>query len=608
MLDISALRNVFLKSIAVDRARRTEKNPSTPPSIRQPSNLNTIKSNWRRGGAKEYRQQREQRQQQEKGGSFGRTNDHQKRRNSFQNNFRGRQRQDPNVVGAFFGNFDVDQETKKERQKQARVIDDNRVALDFDGPISVSLFADTLRTAKKTVIKTLKSLGEWKADKDEYLVDIDIMELVALELGKEPVRNKRHGRKLNLSVEDDKNLLLQRRAGAEDVFSEGEGEAVENAYESFPTRPPVVCLMGHVDHGKTTLMDALRRKNQPDQNKAKGKKSKKTKKGKAKPSSGGDVAGTEAGGITQVISAFQVALENQDGAVSFLDTPGHAAFRSMRESGSHAADVIVLVVAADDGVSQQTIEILNFYKSIVKDAGGNAISLVVAMTKIDKPGIDIAESQQRIEYQLLEQGITTENMATGEDSEYGPPVQLVPVSGITGDGIDELIESLVLQSEIMDLRADEEARGEGIVMDARVEKGLGVVADCIVRWGSMSRGDVVVSGVHGGKIKILKDGKNNFVSSPPCDFFHVSYIVVSQNILLLNNNSSDVQWTGKQLRRDCHPNLYDYLGLNLYPKQAIQLFVWLRRIWRRSSLKGGYRFSLPTRHLERIVWRTQNFR
>jgi translation initiation factor IF-2 len=237
-------------------------------------------------------------------------------------------------------------------------------------------------------------------------------------------------------------------------------------------------------------------------------KSKKSKKGKTTQSNKDDaVAGTEAGGITQVISAFQVPLESQENAVTFLDTPGHAAFRAMRESGSNAADVIVLVVAADDGVSPQTVEIINFYKSIVKGAGGGGISMMVAMTKIDKHGIDVNESRQRIENQLLEHGILSESFGSSGDSEYGPPVQVVPVSGLTGEGLDDLIEGLVLQSEVMDLRADEKAQGEGIVMDARIEKGVGVVADCIVRWGSLERGSIIVSGIHSGKIKALKDSK-----------------------------------------------------------------------------------------------------
>lgn len=254
-------------------------------------------------------------------------------------------------------------------------------------------------------------------------------------------------------------------------------------------------------------MDALRRRSVGTQQ-GTDKKSKKSKKEKGKnggPTSSGDVAGTEAGGITQVISAFQVALEGQDMPVTFLDTPGHAAFKSMRQSGSHAADVIVLVVAADDGISEQTIEILNFYKSIVSGSDGG-ISLVVALNKIDKPGIDVKEATRRIENQLMQHGITPESMgSTG--SEFGAPVQVIPTSGLTGEGLDDLMEGLLLQSEVMDLRADEEAHGEGIIMDASMEKGLGVVATAIIRWGNIKCGDIVVSGDQIGRVKILKDGK-----------------------------------------------------------------------------------------------------
>ena len=238
------------------------------------------------------------------------------------------------------------------------------------------------------------------------------------------------------------------------------------------------------------------------------KTTKKSKKKKKDSDSDGEknVAGTEAGGITQVISAFQVPLPGHDmGAVTFLDIPGHAAFRSMRQSGSDAADIIVLVIAADDGISPQTIEILDFYKSLVKGAGGGGISLVVAMNKIDKPGIDVREARMRIENQLLEQGIFTEGMGGSNDGAHGSPIQLFPISGLTGEGVDALIEGLTLQSEVMDLRADDTAKAEGYIMDARVEKGLGTVVDCVIRWGSIKTGDFIVSGTHSGKVRILKD-------------------------------------------------------------------------------------------------------
>jgi translation initiation factor IF-2 len=272
-------------------------------------------------------------------------------------------------------------------------------------------------------------------------------------------------------------------------------------------------------------MDALRRRavtmNSTRTNKKESKKDKKAKSrgGKGVTFDGDNVAGTEAGGITQVITAFEVPLPLDDSGedeggnkqvstVTFLDTPGHAAFKKMRQSGSSATDVIVLVVAADDGVSPQTVEIIEMFKSIARSQP-QSISLVVAVSKIDKHGIDIDEAVMRIENQLIEHEIFTENVLAGggDEGEFGA-CQLFPVSGITGEGLDDLVEGLALQSELMDLRADYDARGEGIVIDARMEKGLGVVADCVIRWGKVEPGDFVVSGTHGGKVRFLNDVGN----------------------------------------------------------------------------------------------------
>ena len=335
------------------------------------------------------------------------------------------------------------------------------------------------------------------------ILDVDVVEMIAMELN---LNFERPKRRQKIEVNDHKQLMERRKAAEDDLEdTPPDTETERKTYEQLTRRPAVVCIMGHVDHGKTTLMDTLRRLARGDAGKQK-KKSKKSKKsGKKVIKTGKDnVAGTEAGGITQVISAFQVPLGDQKDSLTFLDTPGHAAFSSMRQSGSHAADVIVLVIAADDGVSPQTVEILNFYKSIVKDSDGG-ITMVVAMNKIDKPGIDVIESQTRIENELIEHGITPEGV--GSNSEFGSPVQFFPISAMTGDGVEDLIEGLALQSEMMDLRADDTARAEGIVMDSRVEQGLGVVVDCIVRWGSIKQGDVVVSGTNTGKVRILKDGK-----------------------------------------------------------------------------------------------------
>ncbi|KAG7370976.1 translation initiation factor IF-2 [Nitzschia inconspicua] len=326
--------------------------------------------------------------------------------------------------------------------------------------------------------------------KPEFRLDVDMMELLSMEFGIETNRAEED------VVLDSEQLLMQQRkvdTSTNDVFAK------------YPPRPPVVTIMGHVDHGKTTLMDALRRQSLQQQSKSKGSKKTASKKKKGgKGSESDNVAGTEAGGITQIISAFEVSLQGQENKVTFLDTPGHAAFTAMRHSGTHAADVIVLVVAADDGISEQTVEIINLYKSIVKGSSESGISMVVALNKIDKPGIDVDEAKRRIENQLLEHGIIAEGI-DATDSEYGQPVQVIPTSGLTGQGLDDLMEGLLLQSEVMDLRADDSANAEGIVMDARMEKGLGAVVDCIIRWGNIKKGDVIISGDQVARVRMLKD-------------------------------------------------------------------------------------------------------
>eukprot|EP00980_Cylindrotheca_fusiformis_P002117 scaffold473_cov132-Cylindrotheca_fusiformis.AAC.22 len=374
--------------------------------------------------------------------------------------------------------------------QSSRMPDENQVVTLPTAPVALSEASALLRIKMDDIKRKLRSISEPVPYDSESLMNVDTIELLALEFGIETERST-----FKEAVESEDILISQRRVNDEAM--------------ALPPRPPVVCIMGHVDHGKTTLMDALRRRsmNQHGDGKPKKAKSKKkNQKGKGSAPASDDVAGTEAGGITQIISAFQVALEGQDMPVTFLDTPGHSAFRSMRQSGSHAADVIVLVVAADDGVSEQTVEILDFYKSIVKGSEGG-ISLVVALNKIDKPGIDVAEAQRRIENQLLEHGIIAEGMRS-DDSEFGSPVQVIPTSGLTGQGLEDLMEGLLLQSEVMDLRADDKALAEGIIMDASIEKGLGVVATAIIRWGTMKSGDIVVSGDQIGRVKILKDVYN----------------------------------------------------------------------------------------------------
>jgi translation initiation factor IF-2 len=455
---------------------------------------------WRQ---RRQQQQQQQQQQQRPGQDSMEQRQFQQRPSSFSQ--RGprqpfqRQKNDDFLQGRI-ARADEDDATSTPASHASKKEDDTRtITLPLDD-MTLTEMSILYRIKVDDIKRKLKSMGERVNDK--YMLDVDMAELLAMEYGLETVRS------IPRTVMDAEQILLQRRAGAEEVeessSSSSTTEVEKPSFDSFPPRPPVVCIMGHVDHGKTTLMDALRRRSLQQQGGGDGKEKK--QKGGATAAKSKDVAGTEAGGITQIISAFQVTLEGQDSAITFLDTPGHAAFSAMRQSGSHAADVIVLVVAADDGVSEQTVEIINFYKSIVQGAGDSGISMIIALNKIDKPGLDVDQAKMRIENQLLEHGIITEGL-NYSGSEYGLPVTVVPTSGMTGQGLDELMESLFLQSEIMDLRADDKACAEGIVLDARLEKGLGVVVDCIVRWGSIKKGDVVVSGTQLGKVRMLKDGE-----------------------------------------------------------------------------------------------------
>ena len=382
---------------------------------------------------------------------------------------------------------------------------DRIVTLPTNNSLSLSEVSSLFRVKVDYIKKKLQNMGV----RSEDTLDIDVLELLAMDFGIDTVRSTNEP-----TIVDSEQLLMQQRRSdtCHDIASDS------SIADSYPPRSPIVTIMGHVDHGKTTLMDALRRRSREQQKKSKKNIASKSKKKKSKKSNNANgslsknIAGTEAGGITQIISAFEVALEGQDKKITFLDTPGHAAFRAMRQSGSHAADVIVLVVAADDGISEQTVEIIDFYKSIVKGSSDSGISMVVAVNKIDKPGIDAEEAQMRIENQLLEHGIVSEGMSF-EGSEYGQPVQVIPTSGITGEGLDDLMEGLLLQSEIMDLRADDTANGEGIIMDARQEKGIGVIADCIVRWGKIEKGNVMISGEQVSQVRMLKDVNNKTINN-----------------------------------------------------------------------------------------------
>ncbi|MBI3333134.1 MAG: translation initiation factor IF-2 [Candidatus Omnitrophica bacterium] len=235
---------------------------------------------------------------------------------------------------------------------------------------------------------------------------------------------------------------------------------VEDRSKLIP-RPPIVTFMGHVDHGKTSLLDAIR-------------KSK--------------VVETEAGGITQHIGAYQVTLPK--GSISFLDTPGHEAFTAMRARGAHVTDIVVLVVAADDGVMPQTAEAIDHAKAA--DA-----TIVVALNKIDKP----SANPDRVKKQLAELGLQPED--------WGGKTIVVPVSAKTGDGLDHLLEIILLEAELLELKADPTKPARGIVLEAELSKGRGAVAHMLVQNGTLQVGDVLVSGTYWGRVRAMLDERGH---------------------------------------------------------------------------------------------------
>ena len=299
-----------------------------------------------------------------------------------------------------------------------------------------------------------------------------------------------------ISFEDAENIAIDYEIICEkeqkvDVIEELLKED-EDAEETLVSRPPVICVMGHVDHGKTSLLDAIRKTNVTDK---------------------------EAGGITQHIGAYTVNVNGQ--SITFLDTPGHEAFTAMRMRGANSTDIAILVVAADDGVMPQTVEAINHAKA----AG---IEIIVAVNKIDKPGANVDRVKQEMtEYELI-------------PVDWGGTTEFVPVSAKSGEGIENLLETILLTAEILELKANPNRRARGLVIEAELDKGRGPVATVLVQKGTLHVGDFISAGASHGKVRAMIDDKGRRVKealpSTPVEILGLSDVPSAGEVFIAHEN------------------------------------------------------------------------
>ena len=329
--------------------------------------------------------------------------------------------------------FDEEELYKKKQQTQASVVPKS---IDIMESISVSDLARKMNLKAGDIISKLMGMG--------MMVTI------------------------NQSIDSDTATLLAAEYDCEvhlvSLYDETVIEHDVGEEENLRVRPPIVTVMGHVDHGKTKTLDAIRKTN---------------------------VVAGEAGGITQKIGAYQVHTEK--GTITFLDTPGHEAFTMMRARGAQITDIVVLVVAADDGVMPQTLEAL----SHAKDA---KVPIIVAVNKIDKPDAN----PENVMTQLSNQGLTPE--------EWGGDTQYVRISALKGQGIDDLLDAILLQAEVLELKAQYDTRAEGKVIESRIDQGRGVVASVVVQSGTLKIGDPFVAGIYSGRVRAMFNDRGEKVT------------------------------------------------------------------------------------------------
>ena len=329
---------------------------------------------------------------------------------------------------------------KQKSQQESQTVKIEKAVITSE-VVPLKVLSEKLGVSAIEITKKLFKEGIMKTINDS--IDYDTAAYIAADLGIE--------------------LELRLEKTAEDILSEGFVE--DDAEENMVKRPPVVTVMGHVDHGKTSLLDRIRKTN---------------------------VTAGEAGGITQHIGAYQVSVGGKP--ITFLDTPGHAAFTAMRARGAQATDIAVLVVAADDGIMPQTVEAINHAKA----AG---VSIIVAINKIDKPEANV----DKVKTQLTENGLVPE--------EWGGDVMVCPVSAKSGQGMDELLEAILLLADVKELKANPDRKAKGVVIEAKLDHSKGPVANVLVQNGTLKVGDPIVIGMVVGKVRAMIDDKGRRITS-----------------------------------------------------------------------------------------------
>ena len=367
--------------------------------------------------------------------------------------------------------------------------------------ITVKQLADLLKVEPTRVIKQLMRKGIMASVNES--IDFDTAQTTAADLGYEAGPPK--GRKPSPTRQEK---------------GKGKGKGKGRGKSKLSIRPPVVTVMGHVDHGKTTLLDVIRKTN---------------------------VTAREAGAITQHIGAYQALVDGRK--ITFLDTPGHEAFTAMRARGAQATDIVTLVVAADDGVMPQTVEAMDHAKAA-------KVSIVVALNKIDKPDAN----PERVKQQLADSGLVIE--------EWGGDTVCVPISAKQGQGIPDLLENLFLVADILELKADPDSAAEGVVIEAEMDKTKGPLATLLIQKGTLKRGDIVVAGSAWGKIRAMFDDQGQQIHkaepSTPVEVLGLNEVTTSGDHFVVLADEHEARSIAKEQK---HARPHPALSLSVLSSQ-----------------------------------------